>query len=147
MTQLDLGPEPAQPVGPLGGRRRALIVAVAALVTLGSLAFAFLLGAAYFDSRRFAAHATRLQRMQAQAPSIEQVTQGLHDDGSPLVLAPHDETELRAWAQRFDAARREELVSRARRFPLTRVYRASDMFYVIYFDAQGTMRDFACVSV
>ncbi len=146
MTSLDLGPHVEPPAGSQAGRRRAAILFAALFVTLAAFSLAFLLGAAYFDSRRFSAHVTRLQRMQAQAPTIEQVTAGLSDDGSPLLLAPRDEAELRAWIAGVDLARRDELLDQWRRFPLARVYRASDMFYVIFFDARGTMRAFACLS-
>ncbi len=146
MNTLDLGPHVEPPAGSQSGRRRAASLCAASLVTLAAFSLAFVLGAAYFDSRRFSAHVTRLQRMQAQSPNVEQVTQGLLDDGSPLVLTPRDETELRAWVTGVDVARRDELLDQWRRFPLARVYRAADMFYVIFFDAQGTMRDFACLS-
>ena len=39
-----------------------------------------------------------------------------------------------------------QLRAKAARYPLLRVYRAADMLYFVYFDADGLMRDFTCVS-
>lgn len=147
MVHLDLGAQPDDPdAARPAGTRRALITALALLATVAAFALAFLLGAAYFQSRRYTAHDTRLQRMLAQSPQLDQVTEGLRDDGSPLLAAPRDEAELRALVGRFRGQKLDEILTKARRWPVTRVYRASDMLYVIYFDAGGTMRDYVCIS-
>lgn len=147
MVHLDLGVQPGDDGAPHTGRaRRALIIVLALFVTGAAFALAFLLGAAYFEARRFAAHDTRLQRMLAQGPRLEQVSEGLRDDGSPLLAAPRDEAELRALVARFRGQKLDEIVAKARHWPTTRVYQASDMLYVIYFDAAGTMRDYVCIS-
>jgi hypothetical protein len=147
MVHLDLGAEPEDAgAAPPRGVRRALIAGLALLFTLAAFALAFLLGASYFQMRRYAAHGTRLQRMLAQSPQLDQVTEGLRDDGSPLVAAPRDEAELRALVARFRGQKLDEIVAKGRRWPVTRVYRATDMLYFIYFDAEGSMRDYVCIS-
>lgn len=147
MVQLDLGAEPEDAAAERpGGTRRTIIVALALLASLAAFALAFLLGAGYFQMRRYAAHETRLQRMLAQSPHVDQVTEGLRDDGSPLVAAPRDEAELRALVMRFRGQKLAEILANGRRWPVTRVYRATDMLYVIYFDAEGTMRGYTCIS-
>lgn len=147
MVHLDLGAHPDDVGSPRAGAgRRALIVALALLLTVGAFALAFLLGAAYFQARRYEAHETRLRRMLAQRPDLGQVTEGLRDDGSPLVAAPRDVSELRALVARHRGQKLDEIVAKRQSWPVTRVYRASDMLYFIYFDGDGTMRDFVCIS-
>lgn len=147
MVHLDLGAEPEEASAERpGGTRRTVIVALALLGSLAAFGLAFLLGAGYFQVRRYAAHETRLQHMLAQSPRVDQVTAGLRDDGSPLLAAPRDEAELRALVARFRGQKLSEILANARRWPVTRVYRATDMIYVIYFDAAGTMRGYTCIS-
>ncbi len=124
--------------------RRALVFALAGFVTLLAFGLALLLGSAYFDARRYAAHQGRLQRLVQQQPRLEQVVAGLRDDGSPLVQSPQGEAELRALAARWPGPRGSEVLDKGRRWPVTRVFHASDMMYVLYFDQDGVLRDFTC---
>lgn len=124
--------------------RRALVFALAGVLTLAAFVLALLLGSAYFDARRYAAHRGRLQRLVQQQPRIEQVEAGLRDDGSPLVQSPRGEAELKALARRWPGPRGTEILEKGRRWPATRVFHASDMMYVLYFDQDGVLRDFTC---
>lgn len=123
---------------------RALVLGLAALVTALFLATVFWLGAAYFDASRFSVHERRLQRMLAQQPSLEQVSVGLRDDGSPLVESPESPRALRELAARWPA-REAEILAKAARSRLTRVFHAADVYYIIYFRPDGRMQDFSCV--
>ncbi len=147
MVQLELNPDDATRADERAdGARRALTLALASVLTVAAFSLAFVLGAAYFESRRHSAHEQRLARMLLQSPLIDQVEQGLRDDGSPLMAAPRDQAELRALVERLGGPRRDDILAKGRRWPLARVFRASDMLYFIFFDAAGTMRDYACVS-
>jgi outer membrane lipopolysaccharide assembly protein LptE/RlpB len=126
--------------------RRALILGGSLLVTVALFAVAFVLGAQYFKLRRFATHETRLQRLLPQEPTIEQITVGLHDEGSTLVDAPEGDAALRKATARWGDQKREEILAKGRRWPTTRVFLAGDMVYFIFFDSQGVMKDFTCVS-
>ena len=126
--------------------KRVAVVAGAVAVTALAAWLAFLLGAVGFDTRRFGMHEGRLRRLAAMQPTVEQVTQGLNDEGSPLLSTATDEASLRRAVARYGAARSADLLDKGRRFPQARVFLASDMIYFIYFDAAGVMRDFACVS-
>jgi hypothetical protein len=125
---------------------RFWMMAGALVVTLSALALALLLGSAGFDFRRYTQHEGRLRKVLQEAPSVERLTQGLREEGTPLVAAPSgpDETE-RVIASR-GGRKAAELRAKSARYPRLRVYRATDMLYFVYFDADGLMRDFSCVS-
>ncbi len=146
MTQLDLSPDPFEDPPPIGWRMWVVYI-LASLVTMAAFLAAMLLGAAYFETRRYSTHIARMERVLAQSPNVEQVDAGLAADGSPLVAKPKTETQLQALLdERYFGKRREEVEAKHRRWPSTRVYRAGDMLYFVYFDESGTMRDFACLS-
>jgi hypothetical protein len=107
---------------------------------------AFWLGAAYFQVRRVSTHATRLEHLLQNAPTLEQVTEGLRLEQSPLLAAPVGEPALREAAERWGREKRSEVVAKGQRWPKTRVFRAGDMIYFLYFDAAGVLRDYLYVS-
>jgi len=125
--------------------KRIWIVACALVVTLGSLTLAMLLGSASFDFRRFTVHQRRMEVLR-EAPSAERLTKGLADEGTPLlaVLAAKADVEREASARGGNKA--PEIREKGARYAETRVYQAGDMLYFVYFDADGLMRDFTCVS-
>ncbi len=117
---------------------------LAASATLFGIAF--WLGAAYFEVRRVSTHATRLEHLLQKAPTVEQVTEGLRLEESPLLGAPVGEPALREAAERWGREKRAEVVAKGRRWPKTRVFRAGDMIYFLYFDEAGVLRDYLFVS-
>ena len=118
----------------------------ALVVTLSSLALALLLGSTGFDFRRYTQHEGRLRRVLREAPSVARLTQGLQEEGTPLVAAPAGPAEAERVIAQRGGAKVAQLRAKAARYPLLRVYRAADMLYFVYFDADGLMRDFTCVS-
>lgn len=123
-----------------------MIVAASVTLALLALATAFVLGAAYFKARRYGAHEGRLQRLVSQQPRLDQVAAGLAQEGSPLLLMPRDERELRAFLSAHGDQKLDEVLAQSRRHPITRVFHAADMLYILYFDAAGTLRAFTCIS-
>jgi hypothetical protein len=107
---------------------------------------AFWLGAAYFQVRRVSTHATRLERLLQKAPNLEQVTEGLRMEESPLLASPAGEPALREAASRWGREKEGEVVAKGRRWPKIRVFRAGDMIYFLYFDEAGILRDYLYVS-
>jgi len=107
---------------------------------------AFWLGAAYFDVRRVSTHATRLEHLLAASPTLEQVTEGLRLEESPLLASPAGEAALRDAAGRWGREKQAEVMAKGRRWPKTRVFRAGDMIYFLYFDDGGILRDYLYVS-
>jgi hypothetical protein len=125
--------------------KRTWIFAGALVVTLAALGLALLLGSASFDFRRYTVHRQRMQKVLREAPSADRLTRGLADEGTTLlaVLATRADVEREAAARGGAAA---EIRAKGGRHAETRVYLAGDMLYFVYFDAEGLMRDFTCVS-
>jgi hypothetical protein len=126
--------------------KRSAVLVSSALLTAALFGVAFWMGAAYFDIRRIGTHAGRLERLLQKTPTLEQVTAGLEDEGSPLVAAPEGPEGLRAAAARFGREKQAEVLAKGSRFPKVRVFRAADMIYFLYFDADDVLRDFTFVS-
>jgi hypothetical protein len=126
--------------------RRFWILAGAAVVTLGALTLAMLLGSASFDFRRYSQHQTRLAKVMREQPTADRLTRGLADEGTVLVAvaATRDEVEREASAR--GGRKAAEIREKGGRHAQTRVYQTADMLYFVYFDAAGVMRDFTCVS-
>jgi len=125
---------------------RAWILAVAVAVTGLTLALAFLLGSASFDARRFSQHNGRLAKVMREHPSADRLTRGLAAEGTPLLLTALSAAEKEEAARARGGPRLAEIKDKATRYPELRVYLAGDMLYFVFFDAEGEMRDFTCVS-
>ena len=128
-----------------GGPKRGYVLAGAAILTAAGLAGALWLGSWAFEVRRYTTHNGRLERLLAKKPALELVVQALEEEGTPLLAEADTEADLLAVAGRLGADRQAEVVSKGQRWPRTRVFRAADMRYFIYFDAEGVMRGFTCV--
>jgi hypothetical protein len=126
--------------------KRFWILAGAVAVTLGSLALALLLGSASFDFRRYSQHQSRLQKVMREEPTADRLTRGLAAEGTPLLAVLTTREEVAREAAARGGRKAAEVRGKAARHAETRVYRAGDMLYFVYFDAAGVMRDFTCVS-
>lgn len=127
-------------------RRKRLVVVAGSLALTALFAWlAFMLGGWGFDTRRFMQHDQRLRELVKKKPRLEQVVQGLNDEGSPLLGAPGNEAELSRLIPSRASARAAEVLEKARRWPQVRVHRAGDMLYFLYFDADGILRDYAAL--
>jgi len=118
----------------------------ALVVTLAALALALLLGSAGFDFRRYTQHEGRLRKVLREAPSLERLTRGLQEEGTVLLAAPAGRDEAERVIAGRGGRKAAEIRAKSARYPLLRVYRAADMLYFVYFDGEGVMRDFTCVS-
>jgi hypothetical protein len=125
---------------------RLWILAGALAVTLGALTIAFWLGSASFDVRRYGQHNARLAKVMLERPSADRLTRGLVAEGTPLLVTALSAEEKERAAVARGGARLTEIREKAARHPELRVYQAGDMIYFIYFDKEGLMRDFTCVS-
>jgi len=141
-----IGEEPREPDERPTIVRRVLVFGGAFVVTAVTLGLALGLGSLGFDFRRFTQHERRMRRVLEQQPSIEQLTQGLADDGSPLLASPDSPDETARVIAELGDDRSAELREKAARWGHLRVYTASDMLYFVFFDDEGVMRDFTLVS-
>lgn len=126
--------------------KRLLILVGALAATSAALALALLLGSWALNTHRYIEHQDRLRRVLVQQPTMERVVKALEDEGSPLIAAPATAEEIETVIAERGGAKAAELRAKARRWPRLRVFRAADMVYFIYFDGEGIMRDFTCVS-
>jgi hypothetical protein len=126
--------------------KRLWIVAGALVVTLGSLTLAMVLGSVSFDFRRFRDHEGRLRRVMREQPTAERLTRGLADEGTPLLAAPVTPEETERVIAGHGGKKAAEIRAKAAKSAQMRVFRAADMLYFVFFDADGVMRDFTCVS-
>ncbi len=126
--------------------KRFWMLAGALVVTLAALWLAMLLGSASFDYRRYTQHENRLRKVMREQPTVARLTQGLQDEGTALVGAPTSADEAERVIAQRGGKKTAELRTKAGRYPEMRVYSAADMLYFIFFDGDGVMRDFTCVS-
>lgn len=125
-----------------------LWIALAALaVTLTTLGVAMFTGSLAFDYHRKMEHEELLKAVLARKPTAEALTLWLQKvKGAPLVAAPRSPAETQRVVADHAGSRAADVRAKTARYAQVRVYRASDMLYFVYFDEQGVMRDFTCVS-
>ena len=126
--------------------KRFWIAAGALAVTLGSLTLAMLLGSASFDFRRYTVHERRMQKVLREQPTADRLTRGLADEGTAQLGVARTREEVEREASARGGKKAAEIREKGARHVETRVYQAGDMLYFVYFDADGVMRDFTCVS-
>jgi hypothetical protein len=126
--------------------KRFWIFGGAVVITLAALALAMLLGAASFDFRRYAQHQGRLEKVMREQPTADRLTRGLADEGTVLLTVAATGADLEREASARGGKKAAEVREKGARHAETRVYQTADMLYFIYFDADGVMRDFTCVS-
>jgi len=125
---------------------RFLILAGALAVTIGALTVAFWLGSASFDARRYGQHNARLAKVMLEKPSAERLTLGLAAEGTPLLVTATTAEDKERTAVAHGGMRLAEIREKAARYPELRIYQAGDMLYFVFFDREGVMQDFTCVS-
>jgi len=126
--------------------KRFWMLAGAAVVTLGALAIAMLLGSASFDFRRYSQHQARLAKVMREQPTADRLTRGLADEGTVLLAVARTPADVEREASTRGGKKAAEIREKAGRSAETRVYQTADMLYFIYFDKDGVMKDFTCVS-
>ena len=123
--------------------RRALFLAVAVLVSLGTLGLALFLGAWAFEYRRDSLHAGRLARMLEERPVEARVSAGLQLEGIALVASDASDATLVRVLGPVGVTRASEVRTKRDRYPAVRLYASPDHVYVVVFDADGKAADAA----
>jgi len=126
--------------------KRLWIFAGALAVTIFALTIAFWLGSASFDARRYTQHNGRLAKVMREQPRADRLTRGLEAEGTSLVVTAVSAADKEQAALGRGGARVAEIRDKAKRYSELRVYLAGDMLYFVFFDQDGVMRDFTCVS-
>ncbi len=126
---------------------KRFVIVLGSLLGTGLLVgVAFLLGAAGFDARRYGQHEVRLQKLLPQKPTLEQMVKGLEGEGTRLLASPATLEDVKRQAATRGGHKQAEILEKARAHPGVRVFLASDMVYFLYFDRDGILKDFTCVS-
>ena len=89
-------------------------------------------------------HRGTLQKLLERTPTVAQVEAEL--GLAPYRVArPSDAKELAGiWTNPLNSP--EEVEEKVGKWPETRIYLKSPMVYFVYFDTEGLMRDFSCLS-
>ena len=126
--------------------KRFWIFGGALAVTLAALALPMILGSVVFNFSRFQDHEGRLRRVMRQQPTVDRLDRAFRDEGTVLLAVLRSPDEAAREAASRGGPKAAEIRQKASRRSQTRLYQAGDMLYFIYFDADGVMRDFTCVS-
>jgi hypothetical protein len=137
---------PPIPPEPPDRGKRAAVIAGGILGTALLVGLAMSLGSWGFRYRSASLHEGRLERLVERQPRIEQVVEALLAEGATPLAAPAGEAELRGLADGQGGSRAAEILDKGRRHARTRAFRAGDAVYVLYFDADGVLRDFTCLT-
>jgi len=127
--------------GPL---RRALIICTAVVATLGAFGIAYVLGVVAYQMRIQTSHDSRVARLLPQQPTVDQIEAALRNEGMQLLASPTSVTEVQQAADRWGRRRRHDVLAKAARWPVVKVFDAQQMVYFLYFDQAGVMRDYVC---
>jgi hypothetical protein len=126
-------------------RQRVAIVSIALLVTSLTCLLALLLGSWAYHVRLLTGHQGRLDRLLAQKPDVDQVTQALEGEKSPLLASATGSGDLEKAIALWGRQRAGEIRIKAGRSAQTRVFRAGEVVYFLFFDQGGVLVDFTCV--
>jgi hypothetical protein len=123
--------------------RRPLLLALAGgVVAAGGLAVLVLtLGSWAYQHRHYTLHDGRLRRLVEQHPTVADATQGILAESGNRAVPPPSPRDLRAWAARWPT-RADELLRKAERWPLLRIFAVGDLVYVLYFSDEGRLQDY-----
>jgi hypothetical protein len=96
-----------------------------------------------YQRRQVERHQETLQKLLERKPTVAQVESEM---GLPYrVAGPPDAKELAGiWTNPLNSP--AEVEEKVGRWPETRIYLKSPMVYFVYFDAEGLMRDYSCLS-
>jgi hypothetical protein len=125
-------------------RQKTLVIVAGSLAgTTLIVALVFSLGGWAYHHRGWSLHEGRLRRAVEQHPTAEQITEALlAEKGRPL-STPRSEAEWRAFGERWPRSPMEDIRAKRLRWPEVRVFAVQDVAYVLFFDADGKLQDYA----
>jgi hypothetical protein len=125
---------------------KRLVVVAGSLAGAGLILWAvMMLGAWGYDHRRASLHVRRLQHALEQKPTIEQVTEGLRQEGTLVVDSAADAEGLGRLAARWAGPQAPDVLEKGKRWRRARAFAAGNVVYVLYFNDDGIMTDFTYV--
>jgi hypothetical protein len=136
-------PEP--PEGP-GASRRAAFLIGAALLTAAVLIAAIFLGAWALDYRRLSLHEARVAKLVPVEATAEQIHAALEAEGTRQIAEVRGASALEGVLTGRGVQGSGDVLRAAEASAQTRIYLAGEVLYVLHFDADGVIRDFACLT-
>jgi hypothetical protein len=127
-------------------RRRIKIAVGVALVGIVVATGVALLSfaARSYQRREFDEHRRYLQSLLARELTIAQVEAELGQEPIKVVEPSDAKAVAKMWTDPRNSP--AEVEAKVSKWPQTRIYRKSPMLYFIYFDSEGLMRDFSCLT-
>lgn len=129
-------------------RRKALIVVFGSLLVTGGLvALVLSLGSWAYQTRRFLFHERRLARLLEQHPTAADVSTALlAEPGNRSIAVPVTDDGFAALVGQWSPGKVEEMLAKRRVAREVRIFGVRDMVYVLYFDVDGRLQDYALSS-
>jgi hypothetical protein len=126
-------------------RSKTLVAIVGGLVATGLIGMlVFSLGGWAYHQRGRSLHDGRLRRAVALHPTADQITQALIAEGGTRVLsAPPSDAGWREFTARWPRAPLDDILAKQRKWAEVRVFAVQDVAYVLFFDAEGKLQDYA----
>jgi hypothetical protein len=122
------------------------MLGAAAFVTAALLAVALYMGDWAYGTRSSSLHERRLTRMLEEKPHRDALSHALRDEGMIEVASAKAPSELAEVARRWGGTKRDEVLAKGGRWPLTLVFSGNGMVYLLYFDEKGQVRDYTFVA-
>lgn len=121
-------------------------IGLAALLVSGSLLWlALLLGSVGYEARKAGLHEGRLRRMLEQKPRAESVGIAFENEGTRHLGSAWGALQMRRIARRFAGADAPRIQKAGAAFAQSRVFKADDTVYFIFFDEAGVMGGYAWI--
>jgi hypothetical protein len=126
-------------------REKTVVIVAGSLAgTALIVALVFSLGGWAYHHREGTLHDGRLRRAVEQHPTVDQITEALlAEAGTRAVSAPRSDAEWRAFGERWPRASLDDIRAKQRRWPEVRVFAVPGAAYVLFFDAEGKLQDYA----
>jgi hypothetical protein len=130
-------------------RSKTLVAIVGGLVATGLIGLlVFSMGGWAYHHRGGTLHDGRLRRAVALHPTSDQITQALlAEEGTRTLVPPASEAEWRALAAQWPRTHLEDILDLRRRWREVRLFAVpGDTVYVLFFDGDGKLQDYALMS-
>jgi len=108
------------------------------------VALVFSLGGWAYHHRGWSLHDGRLRRAVEQHPAAADITVALMGEpGTRMLPTPVSEADWRDFAARWPRAPLDLIRAKRQKWPALRVFAKDDVAYVLFFDAEGKLQDYA----
>jgi hypothetical protein len=125
--------------------QRMAFVMGAVVVTGAIVVVVLVVGRWAYLFRTMKMHEARLSRLLPQKPTLDQIMVGFEQEQTSLVAIAESRRDLERIAAGLPQGDRDNVLARSSKSAKTRVFRAGEVLYFIFFDDVNIMQSFACV--